>query len=423
MMTTPSAAHPLWEELQGLSNAELLQYVTSLRQEALFLSDEVLIKNQTITAMANALKTNRQRLNEARAGQADVEGRLKRAMEEISSLRLAQIDAAPRTAELETVKIKLEEEVKSLSATLADQGSRLGNTSKLEEENTKLKTELQQMNDNMADWRAKVKEALKENRKKEQAHEKTEIELRTQLNSVKEQLDRATFELQAFRAKEAKVRSHVDTQTDDVLLEPLLIPMFQEKMMEAMQGNGAPLPGGTFPFSPLSVNGRSASLAGITTPPLPVRSQSKAPGTGTAGTEAGGGTTGKGEGEDLTSPPPKAPNPAPRFIVAVHFGSQEGWTVDTKHVVNPGMTVSELIRNCCATINARYAQKLDETQLCLKLNHGKAKRLVTLSDQRELHSFAVFHKYQKDGIPIVLTLDHKRDEPWDEFLSPRFHDI
>ena len=389
--------------IQHGSQEDLAKLAFALKDENGFLADELLVKNQTITAMGNALSAARTRVVELGAKCSTLEQRLSEAVDEVSKLRFALEDAAPRTAELERIVSRQNEDIKQLKGAGQEQQDKLESVRKLEQENQRLAQEHAQMTENIADWKSKVKEALKENRRKEQAQEKTEIELRTQLNGLQEQLNKASFELQAFRAKESKVRSNIDTQTDEELLTPLI----QLKAAQLQLEKG--------PFSPLS--NRSTSLTNLSTPPLPMRSQSRA---GHGRTKSGGEGEWKSPGDgDVTSPPAKPP-PQARMIVTVHFGSADGWTVDTKHVVNPGMTVTELIRNCCGTINARHDQSLDETAMCLKMMHGKAKRMVTLADHRELHSFAVFHKFQKENVPIVLTLDHKKDEPWDEFLSPRY---
>jgi hypothetical protein len=111
-------------------------------------------------------------------------------------------------------------------------------------------------------------------------------------------------------------------------------------------------------------------------------------------------------GAPLLSEPQPEPSP---FIVTVHFCTSTGWTVDTKHRVQHRTTVAMLVEQCCEQLASRHAQEIDPAKWCLRINHERAKRSVTLSDSRELHSFSYFQRCQRDGVPITLFM-YRRDE-------------
>ena len=107
------------------------------------------------------------------------------------------------------------------------------------------------------------------------------------------------------------------------------------------------------------------------------------------------------------SPPPIKPpeEQQPPMIVTVHYGSSDGWTVDTKTLVKCGDTVGTVIADVCERVNSRYGRNLDCASMCMKTHHAKAKRFVVLSEHREMHSFAYFKKCFQEGKPINLNLE------------------
>ncbi|RNF02568.1 hypothetical protein TraAM80_06301 [Trypanosoma rangeli] len=107
---------------------------------------------------------------------------------------------------------------------------------------------------------------------------------------------------------------------------------------------------------------------------------------------------------EITSRDPGSQAKAPPLIVAVHYNNSEGWSVQTKVRVSPGMTVTKLKEYCCSLFNERYQLQLDAVALCVRYYHAKANRHVVLSAYRELHSFACFQRCEREQIHITLQL-------------------
>ena len=129
----------------------------------------------------------------------------------------------------------------------------------------------------------------------------------------------------------------------------------------------------------------------------------------------GGGAKSPPRLDDITAPDP------PPFIVAVHFNTADGWSIDSKHRVSYGMSVADLILTCSEQFNSRYAQTIDAKTMCLRMNHDKAKRSVVLHAHRELHSFSYFQKCQRESMPIIMFLA-PRDE-MHEYVQERLREV
>jgi hypothetical protein len=229
----------------------------------------------------------------------------------------------------------------------------------------------------MALWQSRVKDAIKENRKKETAHVATELEQRRALAALQERVDALLFELETGRAKAARAAAVADAaaQTDDVEV-------------------GAPHGGGL------------SGVEALDLPAVPLRAQSPLPPQADAMVP---------DATPFTSPPAIRPEPrddaAPPMIVTVHYGNSDGWTVDTKHRVSAGMSAGELTASVCAMINSRYALKLDCAGMCLKTHHSKAKRHVVLSEHRDMNSFAYFRRCSAEQKNIMLQLEPLPQNP------------
>ncbi|ORC87724.1 uncharacterized protein TM35_000201330 [Trypanosoma theileri] len=107
---------------------------------------------------------------------------------------------------------------------------------------------------------------------------------------------------------------------------------------------------------------------------------------------------------EVSSCDPAIRTVVPPFIVAVHYNNDNGWSVQTKVRVEPGMTVIQLKEYCCVQFQERHQLQLDHNKLCVRYYHERAKRHVVLSPYRELHSFAHFQHCEREKLPIVLFL-------------------
>lgn len=489
-MASPQAA-----QRSGGSDAptasELASLVAVLRREKALQDDELVVRTQTVVSMANALLLARTDAAASRSALA-VE-RARRQAAETATAAAAAATAATATAAAHAPPVD-SDAISEMKAELA-----LLRAGKAESDAT------------MAEWRGKVKEALKDSRRKEQAQQQREIALRTELKELQELHDRAAFEVAALRLRADRPREAKEAQTEaDVTgLPPPAGAAAATSVATAgafcsdasgggfgdwaggAGGSGDGRRGAGDGAVPLRV--RSLSRAGAEARRLMSRrSSSAAPpeglntslsngaantsaaaagavaggGTGvavalaprfvaspeTAGAAGGGAATAAAAGSALrdgsvapnsafaggspwASPAPQPPGghavtpgsalaiasaasadgpgnePREPLIVTVHFGTTEGWTLDTKHRVSPGMTVGELVTACCAMINARFSQALEPRQMCLKLQHERAKRPVTLREEREVCSFTLFDRCQREAVPIVLRLGHKEKQP------------
>lgn len=360
----PDSTPPTTKQLEALCVA--------LRADNATMQDELVVKNETITNLSNALYVARRDLSSAQAEVRSSKENFERQNSESIQAKEKWNGAQTQIAFRDRRIADLEGELDAAQGKLKEFTGKADNSVAMERELSQAKAEKAEMQATMDDWKQKMKEALKENRKKEQQYMATDIELRTQLKLLQEQIDKARFDLEkANMSSRPRPTSNQEVQTDAVEREtppPLVIP------------ESSP----SIPPLPLKLISSPESSSGV----------NAAQNFSERGDETPAATS---------TTTPKAP-----MIVTMHFCTKENWSVDTKHMVTDGMTVGQLIKNCCELINSRYGQSLDPSVMCIKTNHDKAKRFVTLSDSRELHSFAYFVKQQKEGTPIVLMLENTK---------------
>ena len=415
----------------GISAAELselLALVTTERDTAL---EDVLVKNQMIVALANSLHSLRTELERTRGSVVGKDEQLQGAADETANLKSHVQGSLQRALAAERKSVALEDDLRATKASLAELHERMEAVVSLENEVKTLKAEKAQALETMEEWKANVRDALREQRKKEQQFVQTEIEQRVKLSQLQEQLDKTSFQLETLRLREiSKAKASVEVQTD---VSGVMAGGGGGGQAEWTPNNngGGGAPGMPFSPGPPAVPLRDGSVAGpgagvlLFSPegrygvapyaqPGEIRpedpnaasggigtSSSAAPGgAASAGAASSGGSSGTGGGGTASS------STLPPYIVTVHFGSgEDGWTVDTKHRVMPGTTIGQLINQVCEHINARFARQIDCAQMCLRTQHAKARRWIHLSDGREVHSFAYFGKCVREGQPIVLHLD------------------
>jgi hypothetical protein len=337
--------------------------------------------------------------------------------------------------------------------------SRLAAAKSLEELVVSLKAQNESLEAQMVDWKSKVKEALKEGKKREQQLTSSAITSQTEMTQLQEKLNEATFQLQAASARQSKQRVAKEVQTEH---------------MEHYSGTGGEL-GASYAGSPmLNSDPGSNTVAGLRRRRSMFQSRDRAasmtfsptmippallvsgpheylpvsPGLPIKSGEGGGGArpnytdspqpphvtvptvvfpyplpplnaqllaspAGTASAGQLLHSPKKLeesqPPEVPPFIVTVHFSTPGGWSIDAKQRVPRGMTVEGLMQQCARQFSDRYQQVIHVEQMCIRMNHEKAKRSVILHRLREIHSYAVFQRYQRDGTPIVLFLAPRDD--------------
>jgi hypothetical protein len=430
--------------------AEVEKSLGLMRVECDFLRDELLVKGQVAIVLGNMLVAAQA---EAAQAKQDMTAR-------IDLINQMQLEIHAQREELSALRhasASLERQVKERSEEAEKSAQAVASSAEL----TRLREEKQSLESQMSEWKTKVKEALREQKKREQQLTSSEIELRTELKSAQEKLSEAQFQLAGLQAKQNKVRTAREVQTDAVPLQSSF----------ARGGLGSPVSGGGAidVGSPMAVMGSgatggniqqrrrgyskeirspslqpmtAASVSGVRSPshaappPLPlqtssmVRSDQGALSTFAAlyesfplpislneaallGLDPRAATLSPdntGGGRD--SPAVASQNaPDAPFIVSVHYSAEQdgGWSVVTKHRITVGMTTADLIEQCCEQCATRYKVTLLPDRVCIRLNHEHAKRKVTLSLPRKLHSFVYFRKCQKEGTPIVLYICPKDD--------------
>lgn len=311
----------------------------------------------------------------------------------------------------------------------------------LEEQVSSLKSENASLASQMADWKSKVKEALKEGKKREQQLTSAAITTQTEMKQLQEKLNEAVFQLEAAAAMQSKQRSSKETQTanveggEGVMLGSSYAgsPLAAEGSMSigarrrrsmVYRGEGRERAGSST-FSPtilppgLLVSAPPDQRTLSPGPPLPL----KGDGQGLARSESPlplmlPGTSfphplpplNPHQQDQLHSPKRLDDLPdVPPFIVTVHFSTPGGWSIDAKQRVPRGLTVEGLMLQCARQFSDRYQQDIQVDHMCIRMNHEKAKRSVILHRDRELHSFAIFQRYQREGTPIVLFLAPRDD--------------
>ena len=424
--------------------AEMEKLVGLLRMERDQLSDELVVKNQLAISLANGLVVAQADAQQARR---DMAARI----DLINQMQLELHDLAFERDTLHQTVNNLEKAAKSAAEDAASVAVAAASNTEL----AKLREEKASLEAQMSDWKAKVKEALRENKKREQQLTSAEIELRTELKTVQERLSESQFQVTSLQAKQNRVRVAKEVQTDQLLSAPSLTISSPNAVGGGGGEFGSPIgsTGGAARRRGYSKEVRSPSLqpATASTGPVPFFGSSasvgvKSPPTAPPPLPLQTSSLGRSDNGALSSfaslyesfplpislteaavlaldpraatlspdgrgPSPAAPPDTPEapFIVAVHYAAEQegGWSVETKHRVTVGMTTAELIAQCCEQCASRYNVVLVPDRVCIRMNHDKAKRKVTLSLPRKLHSFMYFKKCQKDGTPIVLYLCQK----------------
>ncbi|CUG87192.1 Hypothetical protein, putative [Bodo saltans] len=335
-----------------------------------------------------------------------------------------------------------------------EMATRLAAVKPMEELVASLKAQNESLEAQMVDWKTKVKEALKEGKKREQQLTSAAITSQTEISQLQEKLNEATFQLQAASARQSKQRVSKEVQTEQ--FDPsanngdLAASYVGSPMLGSESGAVAGIRrrrsmfqsrdrAGSMTFSPtmippaLLVSGPMEYLP--VSPGLPIKSN-----------EGGGGArpsyTDSPQPLMVNVPTVVFPHPlpplnpqllaspagvtpqllhspkkfeelqspeAPPFIVTVHFSTPGGWSIDAKQRVPRGMTVEGLMQQCARQFSDRYQQVINVDHMCVRMNHEKAKRSVILHRLRDIHSYSVFQRYQRDGTPIVLFLAPRDD--------------
>jgi hypothetical protein len=354
--------------------------VAELRKERDLLADDLQVKTQMVVALANSYHTTKRALDSARAASSSKDEQLVTNVSEVTSLRQQLQQQTGKAAAAERRCKDLEAEAEAAKHAASEAEKRASGLAATEQEAQRLREEKAEMERTMDDWKGKVKEALKENRKKEQQHVQTEIEQGRTIKKLQELVDKLRFDVETAKLRDpanAKPRVDAETQADLAPPAPAAPPL----------APGAGTPGR--PSTPL--------------PPLMHQDPSARAGTPEHHHPSGA------EMAPWASPPPIQPEetaePPKPLIVTVHYGSSDGWTVDTKLGIKSGEAVKDVIATACERVNSRYGRNLDCASMCLKTHHAKAKRFVVLSEHRELHSFTYFRKCQSDNKPITLHLE------------------
>ena len=392
--------------------------------------DELLVKSQMIASLATALHHANNKFNDGIKGEAV-------AVQKVADGYVAELEKSRQVVEVLTSRLNfLEAHVKDLEEQVSKAEGRT-TIQKLLEVATREKLDAEAK---LVEWKAKVKEGLEESKKKEQMLLTQDIELRTRIKFLESELDNVKFELATTSARrERGVRSQevqteaigdtsslVDGHLNSKLVQDHLQPMSPNPISpKHLQSNTQQDPtevlhAAVAHFSPRVLLRQSASrFSEKGRFPLPwsplqkvvgPQSQRSASGTMQADKhrQVSGDSSGMSSSFSGSAAAAQVQPELPPFIVTMHYNSR-GWSLDTKHRITHGMTVVQLISECCSRFSARFQLTLEADTMCVKLNHDRAKRMVTLSCARELHSFSYFLKCQRDNVPITLYLS-TRDE-------------
>lgn len=420
---------PVREEDQRLIDA--------LREEVACLEDELAVKNEMARCLGTSLVAATSDMDGLRRATVVAEQQLKQLQWALATAQQQSADHAPRVQSLEARVRELEDALAASDLTV---------TKPLIEEIRQLKAQRDDLETQMTDWKAKVKEALKEGKRREQQLTSSEITLKTELNQLQEKLNEAAFQLQVSAAMTGRQRAMKETQTDEVAGATAYDGYHSPHHLASPHGDGTANNILRRRRSILETRERGASIASslaltipnaaltasmefaasppaaspvAAVPPLPLRGSSidhaqsvtygfPLPLSPLNPQQMMGSAASPGPASPMRIDDPSAPEPAP-FVVTVHYCTSEGWSIDSKHRVQRGLTVAALTHQCCEQFNSRYQQSIDASAVCLRMNHDRAKRSVVLSPLRELHSFSFFQRCQREGVPILLYLS-ARDE-------------
>lgn len=406
-----AGSHPQVQSLNEL--------VSSLKKEVILLRDELRVKDQMIISTSNMLH---------------------RANEELMQLRSKDRNTNVVTAATGTPSSSSSTSSQELTTIIDD-----------------LKSKLEEKEKQMIDWRAKVKEAIKENKRKEKiaqdeilAAQNQVMELQTQNRDLQylkrtRAIERTDREVQTvnFGGGNNNFNSNVNNnnntaggsnnqnfgsggQQSDFLGVAARIgstgTVELQHWMRNLDKNNASI-------------SQPRALSLILTPPsrralsqqqkinnnnngnivmspeatIPVALQSA---TSPLGNNNNLLASSNFAATILNSPPPQIPElpvsdlqNAPPIIVSIYYGTADGWSVDTKLRVEPGQTIADLICITCDRINERYGKKLDAAAMCLRTHHPRAQRWVTIKDHRSVHSFAFFLRSATQSEAVKLQLE------------------
>lgn len=400
------------EAVEGTTDAAAL--IQALRKHIAALEDEMIVKGEVTRTLGAQALLHKQEGSVFQQQCQQHEQMIRQLSQAVAECQQQVFEAAPRAQQLEHRVKQLEEELTAAEQTVSKP---------LKDEIASLTLQKHDLESQMTDWKQKVKEALKDGKRREQQLQSSEITLQTEIKQLQEKVNEMTFQLHTLSVYASKQRVAKEIQTnisvpcdsaDNTLqlgASPSGSPTIgggaarrRRSMLEARGPSiGGESPAITFASSPLTEP-----------PPLPLRSDaaSRFPhplsplsahviGGGSALSPSGGKSPPRLDDASIPEPPP--------FIVAVHFNTSEGWSIDTKHRVSYGMTVASLIQQCSDQFNQRFSQDIQAEKMCLRMNHDKAKRSVVLHPLRELHSFSYFQKCQREGWQIILFLS-PRDE-------------
>ncbi|EAN95510.1 hypothetical protein TcCL_ESM05020 [Trypanosoma cruzi] len=286
-------------------------------------------------------------------------------------------------------------------------------------------------------WRQRVKEALRTSQKREQALLAENIALQKRLQELQGRLNEAVFCIEASALKNARQTTKVnrccqtnessedaesgdESYADDatgmsnissnprpsrrrrrqsVQISALRTPLHVVASSENLAKTARATPVMTPTQTEIS-DSSSKSPSRFPYPPQPLVPMRR----GNPNTDGGSNMGSPNYPVEICSSDPTIQAQTPPFIVAVHYNNSDGWSVQTKLCVKPGMTVAQLKEHCCSQFYDRYQMRLDDSTLCVRYYHEKARRHVVLSSYRELHSFACFQRCERENIPITLQL-------------------
>lgn len=352
-----------------MSDMEALQLV---KRQMAHLHDELEVKTQVAVCVANMLSKS-QRLASQLAESVSAKDEELVTLRALTTSLKEAAESSDLPGKLAAAQKRLKErdaECATLTARMGELQASMEKHAAIDAEVVTLRAERIESQQRLEEWKTKVKEALKENRKKEQQQVQTEIELRAQIKNLTEQLDAAKFKLESTALLHApKSRVTVECQTDQISMERRCSPL--------VDGQGPPHVS-TSHMSPAPQEEDAGSPGGVT---LPQR---------------------------------------PPFVVTVHYVTTQGWTVDTKLKVSGTMTVMDVLRTVCERFSQRQGIPVNSAVMCLRTMHERTKRMVTLSEGREFHSFSYFQKCQRDGVQITLLLEERANvEPGSaQLMSP-----
>ncbi|KEG14795.1 hypothetical protein DQ04_00301050 [Trypanosoma grayi] len=292
--------------------------------------------------------------------------------------------------------------------------------------NTELQSKLAEMEAQMAVWKRRVKSALRTSQERERSLLSENITLQQTTQELQEKLNEATFHIEATALRNARQSTkvsracQVDATSDGMNSGN---DSFGEENNLELTGSCSTRQQRRHHHRPTRMPSYVlASSSGLTAASAAGFSADQQQELVTENGDGGGGSASRssplnfpypqllpvsgsgGAPMPISSSDPASHSEASPFIVAVHYSNADGWSVETKLRVLPGMTVAQLKERCCSRFHERHLMVLDPATLCVRFHHEKSGRQVVLSAYRELHSFAHFQRCEREKTPIVLYL-------------------